>query len=66
MNPEAELLSGLFGGLGGGGMQMGGPGVSFSFTSMGPGGTTYYSSSGGGPRQRHTYRENIESNGSNG
>ena len=62
MNPEAELLSGLLGGLGGGmgGMHMGGPGVSFSFTSMGPGGTTFYSSSGGGPRQRRPNRENIE------
>lgn len=65
MNPEAELLSGLLGGLGGGmgGMQMGGPGVSFSFTSMGPGGATFYSSSGGGPRHRHPNRENIEGHG---
>ena len=63
MNPEAELLSGLFGGLGGG---MGGPGVSFTFTSMGPGGTTYYSSSDRGTRTgrfANERRENIEGNG---
>ena len=59
MNPEAELLSGLLGGMGGMG-GMGGPGMSFRFTSHGPGGTTFYSSSGGGPRQRHPNRENIE------
>lgn len=41
----------LFGDLLGGGM-MGGPGVSFSFSSMGPGGRTSFTSSGGGPRQR--------------
>lgn len=66
MNPEAELLSGLLGGLGGGGMggmHMGGPGMSFSFSSMGPGGATFYSSSGGDPRQRQTHRENIEDHG---
>ena len=46
------------GGMGG----MGGPGVSFSFSSHGPGGATFYSSSGGGgmPRQRQSNRENIE------
>jgi hypothetical protein len=46
-----------------GGMHMGGPGMSFSFSSMGPGGATFYSSSGGDPRQRQTHRENIEDHG---
>lgn len=46
------------GGMGG----MGGPGMSFSFSSHGPGGATFYSSSGGGgmPSQRQSNRENIE------
>jgi hypothetical protein len=62
MGPEADLLSGLFGGQMGGGMGggMGGNGMSFSFSSHGPGGATFYSSNGGGPRQRQSNRENIE------
>jgi hypothetical protein len=33
-------------------MAFGGPGMSFSFSSHGPGGTTFHYSSSGGPRQR--------------
>jgi hypothetical protein len=41
--PEADLLNHLFGGgmgggMRGGGMSFGGPGMSFSFSSHGPGG----------------------------
>ena len=55
--PEfADLLGGAMGGgrMGGGGMHFGGPGMSFSFSSMGgPGGQTFYSSNGGGQRRGH-------------
>jgi len=59
--PEfADLLGGGFGMHGGGGRHFRmGDGMSFSFSSMGPGGTTFYSTNGGGRRRGGHPQEEI-------